>query len=321
MDQAIRNFSEQFKFVPEIINSDKLKIKKKFIIIGMGGSHLAADIVKSLKPDIPIIIHGDYSLPKMSQDDLKSSMIILSSYSGNTEEVLSAFSEARELDLDMCAVMVGGKLLELAEEYSIPYVRIPDTGIQPRSALGFSFLALLKIMGQDDLIMETVKLIHTLQPEKLAEVGRELAEELAGHVPIFYTTTRNSSIAYNWKIKFNETGKIPAFMNVVPELNHNEMNGFDVKDATRYLSDRFYFVFLKDEDDDENNKKRMKILFKLYTDRRLPIRLIEMEGKTRMEKIFKSLLLADWAAFYTAEYYGLEAEQVPLVEEFKKLME
>jgi glucose/mannose-6-phosphate isomerase len=144
-----------------------------------------------------------------------------------------------------------------------------------------------------------------------------LADEIVGFVPIIYTSQRNQGIAYNWKIKFNETGKIPAFYNVIPELNHNEMTGFDMKETTKYLADRFYILMLVDEQDHEQNKKRFEVLFQMYHERRLPVKTIILKGGTRLEKIFNSLLIADFTAFFIASHYGVESEQVPMVEEFK----
>jgi glucose/mannose-6-phosphate isomerase len=139
-------------------------------------------------------------------------------------------------------------------------------------------------------------------------------------MPIIYTSTLHAAIAYNWKIKFNETGKIPAFCNVVPELNHNEMTGFDVKTKTIPLSRNFHFVFLKDADDDRRIIKRMNVLEKLYRDRGFKTEVVLLQGKTPIAKIFNALNLADWTAYHTAKIYGVEPEQVPMVEEFKKLI-
>ena len=128
-------------------------------------------------------------------------------------------------------------------------------------------------------------------------------------------------LAHNWKIKFNETGKVPAFCNVFPELNHHEMTGFDVQDASRHLSEKFHFVFLKDDDDHPQVQKRMDITAKLYRDRNLPVEILMLQGQSRVEKMFSSLVLADWTAYHTGEGYGLETEQVPMVEEFKGLIQ
>lgn len=317
MYEAIKNFNKQFEYEPVIENEDKLERKNKFIVSGMGGSHLAADILKTIsRATLDMVIHRDYGLP----NDLEDRILILSSYSGNTEEVIDAFEKGIENNLHMAVMSVGGKLIELAKEHSLPYIQMPNTGIQPRSALGFSLKALLKIIGEDEMLKEVSALSETLNPSDYEVQGKALAEKLKGKVPVIYSSTQNLAVAYNWKIKFNETGKVPAFYNVFSELNHNEMTGFDVKDSTKELSKNFHFIILKDKDDNPRILKRMEVLEGLYKDRGLPVDVIEIEGKNKYHKVFASLLTADFAAYHTAQMYGLEAEQVPMIEEFKRLI-
>src|SRR3989344_4812222 len=317
---AIKNFNKQFEYEPKIGNEGSLKKGDKFVVAGMGGSHLAADMLKTWKPELDLIIHGDYGLPPLRGDDIKERLIILSSYSGNTEEVLSSYEEAKRNNLALVILSVGGKLLESAKKDGIPYVQMPDVGIQPRSALGFSLKALLKLIVEEAALEEVARLAYALAPEEYEEGGAVLAGRLNGFIPLIYSSFRNFSIAYNWKIKFNETAKIPAFCNVFPELNHNEMTGFDVNRKTKPLSEKFYFIFLQDEVDPSRIKKRMEVLDKLLRTRDFPVEILKLEGKTIFEKIFSSLVLADWISYYLAEQYGVEAEQVPMVEEFKKLI-
>ena len=320
MYDAIKNFSGQFSYKPEIKNKEKLAKSPWHIVAGMGGSHLAADLLKVWNPYLPLFVHKNYGLPKMPDEVLNNSLIIVSSYSGNTEEVLDTYDQAQKRGLPLAAISIGGKLLERAEKDSIPYIQMPDTGIQPRSALGFNIKALLTLMGESDALQKIGALAQTLRPDELEQRGKELAKNLHGYTPVIYASEQNESIAYNWKIKFNETGKIPAFYNVFSELNHNEMTGFDVKPKTKKLSKNFYFILLSDEDDHPRIQKRIVVLKKLYQARNLLVAEIKLAGQDVFHKIFSSLILADWAAYYTAEGYGVESEAVPMVEEFKKLV-
>ncbi|MDP2933132.1 MAG: bifunctional phosphoglucose/phosphomannose isomerase [bacterium] len=316
MDQAIRDFAKQFKFRPKIENGTVKKFKR-FVVAGMGGSHLAGDIIKTLNPGLEIIIWPNYGLPQI---DWKKTLLIASSYSGNTEEPIDSLNLAIEKNLPVAAIAIGGKLLEIAKQKSVPYIQLPDTGIQPRCALGFSIKAMLKLMKQNDLLKASAELSKSLKLQELEEQGKSLAARIKNHAPVIYASAGNFSVAYVWKIKFNETGKIPAFYNVFPELNHNEINGFDVKDASQQLSKNLYFIFLRDQNDHEKIKRRMEVTKKLYQDRGLPVEVLEFSGDNALQKIFSSLVLADWTAYYTAEGYGLESEQVPMVEELKKLI-
>jgi len=331
MKDAILNFAKQFEFNPVIVNPDNFKPAKKFIVCGMGGSSQAADIIKAVWPDMDILIRKDYGLPPLPEKQLQGSLMIASSYSGNTEEPIEFFVQAKKLNLNLIAISIGAKLLELAKKFAVPYIQIPDTKIQPRSALGFSIRAMLKAMGQEDRLAEVGQLAKTLKPRDYEAGGQDLAKKTKGFVPIIYASSQNFPVAYVWKIKLNETGKIPAFYNVIPELNHNEMNGFSAKggpaaggnvsEEINQLSEKFYFIILKDPEDNPKIIRRMEVIQKLYKDRGLPVETIDLTGENKLARIFSSLLVADWFALHTAEQYGLESEQVPMVEEFKKLIE
>lgn len=320
MRNAINDFAKQFEWTPEIQNAGNLVKMEKFILCGMGGSHLAAGLLKALKPELPLVIHQDYGLPELAEEDLRQSLVIASSYSGNTEEVLESYRQAKAKGLKLAVISIGGKLIDLAKQDEVPYIQMPDQGIQPRSALGFSFRALLALMGEDGLMSKSRELVN-LVPADFEASGQMLAQKTEGRVPVIYASAKNLSVAYNWKIKLNETGKVPAFYNVFPELNHNEMTGFDVADSTKKLSEGFFFILLKDTDDNLRVQKRMGILEKLYRERGLNLETVILSGKSRMEKIFSALIIADWFALHTAEKYGVESEQVPMVEEFKRLIE
>ena len=320
MEKAIRNFHTQFAYEPVIENKVNFKPFTKHALVGMGGSRLAAALLQDIDPSLDFIIHNDYGLPRAPAGELEGRLTILSSYSGDTEEVLEAMEEGLRRELPLLAISTGGELLRLAAKHHIPYIRLPNTGIQPRSALGYSLNALLAAMGREEMLRETRTLATTLNPEEHEPVGKKLAEMFKGAVPVIYASRRNHAIAYNWKIKLNETGKTVAFCNVFPELNHNEMNSFDPTDTTRALSEKFFFLILQDEADHQKIQKRMHILADLYQKRGLRTKQLPLQGNTPLEKVFSSLLTADWTAFHLATHYGVEATEVPMVEEFKRLI-
>ncbi len=318
MRDAILNFHTQFSFQPKVQYANTLKKKKYVLVCGMGGSHLAADLLKTIHPELPLFVHSDYGLPKTQILLAKETLVIISSYSGNTKEAIDGYREARKRHLPIAAISVGGQLLKRAKKDGVPFVALPDTGIQPRSALGFSLLGLLALLGRSKDIALARRIGAQLKKTDAEHRGRNLAKQLRGRVPVIYSSRTNQAIAYNWKIKFNETGKIPAFYNVLPELNHNEMSGFDVKPSSRILADHFVFIFLTDKTDHPNIQKRMSILKRLYEDRGLPVREALIEGKDPFIKVFSSLLFADWTALALADYYGLEPDLVTMQEAFKK---
>jgi len=319
MKQAIRDFSKQLKFSPKIENKKGLARKKKFIVCGMGGSHLAADLIKIYNPGFDLKVHHDYGLPQVP-GKIKDYLIIISSYSGNTEEAIDGFNRAVSKKLSVAAVSIGGKLLDLARKHKKPYIQIPDTGIEPRSALGFSCVCLLKIMGQEKAILEIKKTADAIDVKNLEKQGKALSQRLKSFIPIIYTSVKNEPIGYNWKIRFNETGKIPCFNNTLPEINHNEMVGFDREGKSRNLSNKFYFIFLKDKTDHKRNLLRMSITQDIYQEKGLKTEIIELKEKSVWDKIFSSLLLADWAAYYTAQVYELQAQETAIITKFKNII-
>ncbi len=320
MEEAIKNFAEQFNFKPEVQNAHTLSGAKSFVLCGMGGSHLAGGLLKMHSPDLDLYIHRDYGLPALSHKKFEQSLFIASSYSGNTEEVLDFAQQASSKKYAVAVIASGGKLIDFAKENNLPYIVLPSTGIQPRSAIGYSLLALVKMIGDEEIAGELAGLSLTLSPSDLKIAGQKLAENISGKIPIIYSSRKNLSLAYIWKILFNETAKIPAFYNVFSELNHNEMTSFDVVEKTKSLSEKFHFIFLTDDSDNPKIGQRMLVTQKMFEERGLPVTTVALNGATVWEKIFNSLLLADWTALSLSGIYGTEAEQVPMVEEFKKLI-
>lgn len=319
MRNAIKDFPKQFEFEPRIQNEENFFHAQKFIVCGMGGSQLASDLLKTLDPNLDIITHKDYGLPQISEEELKSRLIIFSSYSGNTEETVDGLKMAQEKGLHCIVISTGGRLFEQAKHYGIPCIELPNTGIQPRCAMGFGIKALLKIIGDKDALSEASELVKLLRADEFEDEGKKLATKLKGFVPVIYSSMANCALARNWKIKLNETGKVPAFYNVLPELNHNEMNSFDAGQGGT-VSAKFAFIFLRDQKDHPRVLKRMDVLKKLYEDRKFPVNVVNLKDVGSLEKLFSSVLLADWTAYYTALECGMDPEQVPMVEEFKRLL-
>ncbi|MEK7464454.1 MAG: SIS domain-containing protein [Patescibacteria group bacterium] len=320
MKKAIEKFADQFGWDPILENADSLKRHNKFIVVGMGGSNLSAGLLKAYDPAVDIMVHRNYGLPALGDKELKERLLICSSYSGNTEEVLDAFGVAVKKKLALVVISTGGKLLQLAKKELVPYIQIPDWDLEPRMAVGLNFMAMLRVMGKDSELRDASNLSFGLQPADIEEEGKRLAKRLKGYVPVIYASSRYKAVAYNWKIKFNETAKIPAFFNVFPELNHNEMVGFDAKNSNKSLSDKFYFLILKNDDDHPKIVKRIGVLQELFEARGLPVETLDLKGNNKLERIFNSLILADWTTYYVAEGCGVDPEDISMVEEFKKLI-
>lgn len=315
--ESIINFPKQFSWEPQVVNENHLIKPENIIVAGMGGSHLAAGLMQICLPSLPLIIHKDYSLPKMPTGMLKKNLVIASSYSGNTEETLDAFNTALAQKIALAVITTGGKLLELAQKNNIPYIQLPNDNFQPRLALGYSLRAMFRLLDETSMLGESDHLASTLDVKLAETTGHALAQKLQNKIPVIYSSSANSPLAYIWKIKINETGKIPAFFSVFPELNHNEMSGFDIKEKTRPLTEKFHFVFLQNKTDHPQILKRMDITKTILEQQGLPVNILPMIGDSKLCQIFGSLIIADWTSYYLAELYGIDPEKVPMVESFK----
>jgi len=320
MDEIIKNFPKQFEYNPEIVNGENLRSKDKYIVCGMGGSHLSADILGQAYPGLDLIVHKNYGLPEMSEERLKGSLVIVTSYSGNTEESVSSLLSAINKNLNIAVITSGGKLLSLAKENNLPYIKLPEENIPPRMALGYSLVALLKLMGNGSKLEEARGLVASLDIKGLRETGKALSSALLGKIPLIYSSAENRAITYIYKITFNESVKIPAFYNLFPELNHNELEGFDVgtNSISGELSGNFHIILLKDSNDHPRVVKRMEATAKLLS--HISMTTLELERGSAFHRIFSAIIVAYWASVFLAEKYKVAPGPVPLIEEFKDII-
>lgn len=314
MEDSVRNVHEQFSYIPRVYNTSGLGTYTQYILAGMGGSHLAAGILKRWKPGINLYVHKTYGLPPYDETFLENSLLIASSYSGNTEEVLSFAEAAIDRRLPLAVITTGGALLELAKQHHLPYIELPNDGIQPRAALGYMLIALATLVGEPGCVSDVHRLGETFRADAYKELGESIAREVGGSIPVLYASNENVAIAYNWKIKCNETGKIPAFYNLLPEANHNEMQGFSDEDTS------FHIIMLHDYDDHIRVQKRMAILADMLEDQGIGVTTLTVPGESVLERLFASLAIADWMALAIAEARGVNPEEVPMIETFKKHM-
>ena len=296
------NLQEQLSYKPQIENKDKLQETDKFIVCGMGGSALSAGLIKTVKPSLDLLIHKDYGLPRVPEYFLKESLIILSSYSGNTEEVLECFDKSLEQNLNLAVITTGGKLLEKAKENNIPYIEIPNTDITPREAIGFSTVSLLSLLNQE---------MGQVSISELNDVT-EIVKKINNKIPVIYSSTQNLSLAYNFKIRFNETSKIESFYNVFPEVNHNEIEGFQESNK-----DKFIFIFIKDENDHERIQKRIYTLKQIYNQKGFDVLVIEPRQENPWQKVFETINLANEISVKLAELNNKDPKETKTIDDFK----
>lgn len=301
---------------------------KQVVISGMGGSALHGDILKVILADLfeksgqkplPITLNRFYTLPSESFDN---ALNILCSYSGNTEETIASFNEVIDKKLPCIGLSSGGKIEEMCQEHEFPFVKLPMPfpNFQPRIGTGYFIGAIYQILinlglapnKTDDIISLSEKLTGDLV--KLESTGKELAQKLIGKTPIIFAADKYRAIAMVWKIKMNENAKTPAFYNVFPELNHNEMVGYTNPQG------KFFSVMLRDPSDKEQNVKRYTATKDLIAEKGIESEIIALPEGEVFYKVFWSIILADFTSYYLALAYKQDPTPVDMVEALKKIL-
>lgn len=297
------------------------------LVAGMGGSALAVDVILDAFRDrlkVPVRVWRHYELPPWL---VQGSLVIASSFSGGTEETITALSGSRKHAKNAVVLCGGGRLAALADEQGDPVIRIPvelePNGFQPRSAIGYMVTFLARILSLAGALDETRTELEEI-PVFLREVdtrkdAQRVATWLSERIPAVYTDeTHLMSIARIAKIKFNENSKRPALFNALPEANHNEMIGF-----TRALGN-FGILYLHDPQSHPRIRRRFRVMKDLF-DRQQMTHVAFNEwvipGTTTLQKIFAAVTFADWCSYTLAILDGYDPTPVALVEQFKQDLE
>lgn len=325
--ESPKQFADGFALAKHILVPGDFKA---IMISGMGGSALPGnlfrlylnDLFRTEEPDrqpLPIYQNRSYGLPP---EAFKNCLNFICSYSGNTEETIASFEEALKHHLPCVALSAGGKVEAIAKEHGVPHIKlpIPCENFQPRVGTGYFFGAMFQVLINQRLVPDTT-LELTNEAAVLArdmamieERGKALAKRMVGRTPVIYATTRFKSVAMVWKIKLNEHAKTPAFWNFFPELNHNEMVGWTLPQG------KFFVLMLRHADTHPQNFKRFDITAKLLREKGVEVEILDMDGESVYSRVFRSIALSDFTAYYLALEYGQDPTPVAMVEELKKLL-
>lgn len=294
----------------------------EIIVAGIGGSALAPDLVYALfKHDlhVPFSVHRSYDLPKVVSS---KTLMIGISFSGNTEETLSAVEVAHQQGAQIVAITSGGKLAEFAQTNSLPLVLLikESANFQPRMSSGYVVAVLTQLLVNAGVlpISSTKDLITTaeaLSQINTEEAGKQIAHQLVGKTPLIYASDSYWPVARIAKIKINENSKIPCFWNVLPEMNHNEMVGFTDRQGVDY-----FVLMLRDKDDHLRVNHRMEVLAEVLKEQGIENQIVDMVGQDYPTKTLSTLMLMDWISYWLALELGIDPTPVDMVEKFKAAM-
>jgi glucose/mannose-6-phosphate isomerase len=331
MRNLILNFPQQAAEAVVIGEAAKIKLNvskvKNIVITGLGGSAIGGDLLRAYLADkcnVPVIVNRHYYFPEYVGKD---TLVIVSSYSGNTEETVSAYKDAIKRKALIFCITSGGEVEKIAKKYKHPYIKIPG-GLPPRAALGYSFfptlIALSKlgfIKNQSIEIKETLTLLKTLSvrysnhdaSDNLAVI---LANRLQGKLPLIYSgADKFDTVNTRWRGQITENSKTLAFGHVFPELNHNEIVGWEV---LKDLMKNIHVVILRDKEDYKRIQLRMDVSKGIIGGLADGITEVYSEGKSLLARTFSLLYLADWLSFYLAILNGVDPSPVKKIDFLKE---
>jgi glucose/mannose-6-phosphate isomerase len=296
------------------------------VLAGMGGSAIAGDLVKSVLLDelkVSLTVNRNYGLPSFIDGD---SLVICSSYSGNTEETLSAFDEAVKRGCQILCLSTGGELAAGAERTDAAQVKIP-TDYMPREALGYSFSPLLIILGRLGFCRDFAEELRSCSA-KLEEwkkqylfdaennISAVLADKLAGKIAIIYSdSVKLNSAALRFKGQICENAKQLAFCNVFPEFNHNELVGWEISSRE---ADRFMVVFLRDRNDQPQITRRIDTVRDIIAKKKVEVVELYARGDNPLQRVFSIVQLVDFTSYYLALKNGVDPTPIRLIDYLKE---
>jgi glucose/mannose-6-phosphate isomerase len=307
---------------PEVELGD-VKGITSIVLAGMGGSAQPGEFINTWlgsRLPVPFIIVRDYALPAHVG---AGSLVIVSSYSGNTEETLATFAEAKERGARMAVLAGGGKLLELAKQEKLPYFELPKA-LQPRMGVLYAVRALAQLFetagladGLLDDLAEAGKWLAgevgdwagTVPTEK--NVAKQIANDIVGHACVVYAGPTLAFAAMKLKIAFNENAKNIAFYNMFPELNHNEFIGWLHPERSGLK-----VIELTSDLDHPQVKKRIEVTNRLLSSAFSPI-VVKAKGEGQLKQLVWTIVLGEYIATYLALLNGIDPAPVDLVEKLK----
>jgi glucose/mannose-6-phosphate isomerase len=291
---------------------------RNILITGMGASGIGANLVESLtfgRVPIPITVCKGYNIPQFVSPH---TLFIACSHSGDTEETLAAIHKAMLKRAHIICITSGGKMLELAKEYNLYWIQLPDGSGSPRGNLGYMLVSLLYALYHTNLIgaafiKETENAIEYLnRGEKAIQSEAELiAKKLKGKLPVIYCDERLKAMATRFQQQINENAKQLAHVNTFPEMNHNEIVGWQFPEAVLpYVQ----VIYLYSDHDHERVEKRMEICRTIFEKRSHPIIDIVAEGASLLEQCYYLIHLTDWISYFLARENGVESAPVDAID-------
>ncbi len=304
---------------------DPIGDARALVIIGMGGSAIAGDLLAALagpSSPVPVLVSRSYTLPRYVDERVT---VVVSSYSGNTEESLSAMEDAAARGARILCIASGGALAERARSEGLPLYELPG-GMQPRAALGYSLSTLLTLAEQLGVLSigaeawEEAASILDEQGKKFAAAegnpALDVAHQLRDRMPFVYGGNGiMAPVVTRWCCQIEENAKVLAHGNVLPEMNHNEIVGWE---APAELHDRVVVVALRDRMDHPRVVRRFNLTRSLVTEKAAGWIDLESRGASDLARMLSLIQYGDWTSLYLALIRGIDPTPVRLIDRLKQ---
>ncbi len=322
-----RHYQEAADLAAGIIT--KYPKPNNIVITGMGGSAIGGDLIKGWAKDkiqVPIEVNREYCLPDYANE---KTLVLVLSYSGDTEETLSSLLDAVKRKCMIYCITSGGALVDVAERLNISYLQVP-AGMPPRAALPYMLMPLITFLEKLELVSgvseeldETLPILEQIERENAAEtpvqdsLTKTLATNIEGFIPVIYGFGIYNSVSRRFKQQINENAKMVAKWDNLPELDHNEVVGFE---KAENIADGFVAIFIRDKEEPIEIRSRIEITKKLVESAGMSTYEVWSQGKSGLAKMISVIAVADFVSIYLAILRGVDPMPVQTIDKLKEAL-
>jgi glucose/mannose-6-phosphate isomerase len=324
-----RNFPEQceeaIRIGEEFSKGLKLKKPLSVCVCGMGGSAISGDILRTWLMDHDIRVFRSSDLPGYVGAD---SLVFVVSYSGNTEETFAAFRQAVRRKCKIIGITSGGKLEKECREEKIPFIKIPG-GMRPRAAIAYLLFPMIVVLKKIRFIREeadlerAIKNLKEIRDELTPDVktgentSKRIAVKLRGKIPLVYGSGKFEGVALRAKAQFNENSKTHSFSEILPEMNHNGIMGWE---APRDLTDRLAVIMIRDKGESEDMRKRIEFTEDVVKNAGGSVTEIHSIFRSDLSRILSVMYTLDFASIYLGILHRKDPSDTGLITDLKYIL-
>jgi glucose/mannose-6-phosphate isomerase len=321
MLKLVENFPAQLREALDIGSKTKLEPAKNeirnIVITGLGGSGIGATIIAEIVANecpVPISVNKDYFMPAFVNSN---TLVIVCSYSGNTEETIQALEAAMSKNAMIACISSGGKVVEIAKQKNYNLIVIPP-GMPPRACLGYSLIQLFYLLNhykfiKNDFVSQTESAINLFKSENTEIItdAQKITDHLSGKLPVIYAVDGYNGVATRFRQQLNENSKILCWHNILPEMNHNELVGW----ASEYKN--IAVIILRNNTDYSRTQTRLEISKKVFKKYNAAVMELWSKGNSHLERALYLIHVTDFVSVQLADKRKIDAMEVNIIDHLK----